>query len=78
MDALRIFAPLHEILGLEVGEIVRGIDAVVAGRSFRGDLLALHLTPDNSPGAACGGLFYPESDEDLITIRLVVRSLEHS
>jgi hypothetical protein len=67
-----------EIPGLHVGEIVRGMEAVIAGRSFRGDLLAMHLTPGNFGGSACGGLFYPESDEDLITIRLVVRALEHS
>jgi hypothetical protein len=67
-----------EIPGLHVGGILRGIEAEIAGRTFHGDLLAMHLTPCNGPGSACGGLFYPESDEDLITIRLVVRALEHS
>jgi len=65
-----------EIPGLHVGAIIRGIEAQIAGRTFRGDLLPMHLTPGNGPGSACGGLFYPESDEDLITIRLVVRALE--
>lgn len=68
---------LHaEIPSLHVGGIVGGVDAQIAGKTFRGDLLVMHLTPGNSSGAACGGLFYPESDEDLITIRLVVRDLE--
>jgi hypothetical protein len=67
-----------EVPGLHVGAIIRGIEAEIAGRTFRGDLLPMHLTPGNGPGSACGGLFYPESDEDLITIRLVVRSLEHA
>ena len=67
-----------EIPGLSVGSIVRGVEASIVGRCFRGDLLAMHLTPGNFGGSACGGLFYPESDEDLITIRLVVRALEQS
>lgn len=66
----------HELPGIRVGDIVAGVEAVVAGRSFRGDMLVMHLTPGNEPGAICGGLFYPEADEDLITIRLVVRDLD--
>ena len=65
-----------EIPGLHVGGIIGGIEAEIAGKTFRGDLLPMHLTPENAAGSACGGLFYPESDEDLITIRLVVRALE--
>jgi hypothetical protein len=77
LSGLSFFLP-SEIPGLHVGGIVRGVEAVIAGRGFRGDLLAMHLTPQNFGGAVCGGLFYPESDEDLITIRLVVRALEQS
>lgn len=65
----------RELPGLHVGDILRDVDARVGRRSFRGDLLVMHLTPRNEPGAICGGLFYPEADEDLITIRLIVRSL---
>lgn len=72
------FRLVEPIPGLYVGDILRGVEASIAGRTFRGDLLPMHLTPDNSIGSACGGLFYPESDEDLITIRLVVRALEQS
>lgn len=77
LSGLSFFLP-SEIPGLHVGGIVHGIEASIAGRSFRGDLLAMHMTPGNSPGSVCGGLFYPESDEDLITIRLVVRTLDQS
>lgn len=66
----------QELPGIRVGDIIAGVEAVVAERSFRGDLLVMHLTPGNEPGAICGGLFYPEADEDLITIRLVVRDLD--
>jgi len=61
---------------VQPGDIVKGIDARVAGKTFRGDLLVMHVSPTSEAGAMCGGLFYPEGDEDLITIRLVVRALE--
>jgi len=40
------------------------------------DLLVMHVTPGNEAGAACGGLIYPERDEDLLMIRRIIRSLE--
>ena len=61
---------------IQTGDMIRGIEARVAQKTFRGDLLVMHLTPANVPGAICGGLFYPDGDEDLITIRLVVRALD--
>lgn len=64
------------LAGLAVGDVIAGVDACVAEKSFRGDLLVMHVSPQNEPGAICGGLFYPETDEDLITIRLIVRQLE--
>jgi hypothetical protein len=66
----------RELPGLRVGDILRDVDAQVGERSFRGDLLVMHLTPGNEAGAICGGLVYPEGDEDLITIRLIVRVLD--
>jgi hypothetical protein len=66
-----------EILGLQIGDIVRGVEGHVQGRRFHGDLLVMHMTPANELGGVCGGLFYPEGDEDLITIRLVVRMLDN-
>ena len=62
--------------GIQTGDIVKGIEARVAKKSFRGDLLVMHVTQLSQTGPICGGLFYPEGDEDLITIRLVVRALE--
>lgn len=67
---------MNEIKGIRTGDMVRGIEARVARKTFHGDLLVMHVTPANEPGAVCGGLFYPEGDEDLITIRLVVKALE--
>ena len=65
-----------ELSGIQAGDIVKAIEARVEGKTFRGDLLVMHVSHANETGAICGGLFYPESDEDLITIRLVVRALE--
>jgi hypothetical protein len=66
----------EELAGIQAGDIVKGIEARVAGKTFRGDLLVMHVSPTTETGTFCGGLFYPEGDEDLITIRLVVRALE--
>jgi hypothetical protein len=66
----------EEMTGVQPGDIVKAIEARVASKTFRGDLLVMHVSPANETGAVCGGLFYPEGDEDLITIRLVVRALE--
>src|SRR5262245_862870 len=65
-----------ELSAVEAGDIVKGIDVRIAQKSFRGDLLIMHVTHVGEPGAVCGGLFYHEGDEDLITVRLVIRSLE--
>ena len=75
LSGLSMLLP-EELVGIQAGDIVKGIEAQVARKTFRGDLLVMHVTPANEAGAVCGGLFYPEGDEDLITIRLVVRALE--
>jgi hypothetical protein len=68
----------EELFSVEAGDIVKGIDVQIAQKSFRGDLLVMHVTHTGGTGPVCGGLFYPEGDEDLITIRLVIRALEAS
>jgi len=75
LSGLSLILPA-ELPGMQLGDIVRGIEVRVAQKSFRGDLLVMHVTPTNEPGAVCGGLFYPDGDEDLITIRLVVKALD--
>lgn len=75
LSGLSLLLP-SEIPGIQTGDILRGMEVRVARKTFRGDLLVMHVTPANEPGATCGGLFYPDGDEDLITIRLVVRALD--
>jgi hypothetical protein len=75
LSGLSLILP-SEIPGIQTGDILRGMEVRVARKTFRGDLLVMHVTPANEPGAVCGGLFYPDGDEDLITIRLIVKALE--
>jgi hypothetical protein len=75
LSGLSLILP-SEIPGIQTGDILRGMEVRIARKTFHGDLLVMHVTPDNEPGAVCGGLFYPEGDEDLITIRLIVKALE--
>ncbi len=75
LSGMSIVLP-EELYTIEIGDIVKGIEARVAKKTFRGDLLVMHVTSASEGAPVCGGLFYPEGDEDLITIRLVVRGLE--
>ena len=61
---------------MQAGDMIRGIEVRVSRKSFRGDLLVMHVTPTPEYGGICGGLFYPEGDEDLITVRLVIKALD--
>jgi len=61
---------------LEAGDMLRGLEVRVAHKAFSGDLLVMHITPGQEAGGICGGLFYPEGDEDLITVRLVIKALD--
>jgi len=75
LSGLSMILP-DELSAVQVGDIVKGIDARVAQKTFRGDLLIMHVSHAAGTGPVCGGLFYPEGDEDLITVRLVIRALE--
>lgn len=75
LSGLSIALP-EPLRGIQAGDIVKGIEARVSRKTFRGDLLVMHVTQLGQASPICGGLFYPEGDEDLITIRLVVRALD--
>ncbi|HEX4824705.1 MAG TPA: hypothetical protein VFV19_10345 [Candidatus Polarisedimenticolaceae bacterium] len=61
---------------LQAGDMIKGIEVRVSRKVFHGDLLVMHVTPLHQVGGVCGGLFYPEGDEDLITVRLVIKALD--
>lgn len=72
------FVLSHELPGLSVGDSLDGVQIRVDGRQIRGDLLVMHLSPDASAGSVCGALFYPIEDEDVLTLREVIRALERT
>ena len=61
---------------MQAGDMIKSIEVHVLRKVFRGDLLVMHVTPVQNRGGVCGGLFYPEGDEDLITVRLVIKALD--
>ncbi len=66
----------HELPGLEPGSRLDGATVRVGMRSFRADLLVMHVTPGPERGAICGALVFPLEDADLLTLREVVADLE--
>ncbi len=65
----------HELPGLEFGRTIRYATLDLNGRKVHGDLLVMHLTPDNAEGAACGVLFYPATDRDTLAWRDAIEEL---
>ena len=66
----------HDLPGLEFGRTVRYASLTMNGRQVHGDMLVMHLTPDDSAGSVCGVLFYPATDKDVITWREALQELE--
>jgi len=66
---------VHELPGLEAGSCLEGATVFVGDRRVRGDLLAMHVTPEARPGAICGALFYPLEDRDILELRSVLATL---
>lgn len=63
------FALSKELPGLEVGSCIEQVTIHFGPKQMRGDLLLMHMTPDNCEGALCGALFYPVGDEDILTLQ---------
>ncbi len=68
----------HELPGLEPGSRLDDATVRVGLRSFRADLLVMHVTPEAVQGAVCGALVYPVEDADLLTLREEIADLEHA
>ncbi len=66
----------HELPGLEPGSRLDGATVRVGARSFRADLLVMHVTPAPQEGAICGVLLFPAEDDDLLVLREVVAELD--
>ena len=72
------FTLSDELPGLEVGDLLTGISIHLGGRSVRGEVLVMHLTPDSRNGSICGGLFYPDGDENLLEYRSLFQEIAAS
>lgn len=70
------FRLIHDLPGLEFGRTVRYATMNMNDRKVHGDMLVMHLTPDDAEGAVCGVLFYPATDKDVIIWREALVELE--
>ncbi len=60
---------------IEVGTTVHDTTIQVADCSMQGDLLIMHRNDEDGPGA-CGALFYPATDADLVKLKSLIAGLE--
>jgi len=69
------FVLTHELPGLEIGSEI-GRATLRAGRhAIHGDLVVIHLTPDESPGSICGTILYPRTDADIVKLKSLIAEL---
>jgi len=64
-----------ELPGIEIGRNLDHGLVRVGHRKVRGDLVVIHLTPDDSPGSICGAAFYPTSDRDILELKELIAEL---
>jgi hypothetical protein len=60
---------------LEAGDLLRDVEVELGAEPIRGEMVVLHVSPQFEPGAVCGGLFYPKTDDDLLAVRRVCAEL---
>ncbi len=70
------FMLAHELPGIEVGRALERVKLKINGHTVRGDLVVMHLTPDENPGSVCGGLFHPWRDSDILNLEKLIQELE--
>jgi hypothetical protein len=63
---------------LEAGDLLREVEVQIGPSPIRGEMVILHVTPAFEPGAICGGLFYPKSDDDLLAVRRLCAELSEA
>ncbi len=63
------FVLQRDMPGLEIGLSLDDVTVRLGEREIPGDLLVMHLTPDDREGAVCGGLLFPHSDEGILSLQ---------
>jgi hypothetical protein len=67
----------HDDLALlDAGTTIPDGTVQIGDCTLRGDLMLMHLTPDELSRGMCGALFYPSSDTDLVKLRCVIAGME--
>ena len=69
------FELTEELPGLEVGYNIQDASVTIGACSMEGELIVMHVT-DQEAGAACGVLFYPATDTDLVKMRSLIAGIE--
>ncbi len=67
-----------ELIGLEEGTSISDAAIRVRNCMIRGELLVMHVTPQQGSRKICGALFYPASDNDLVQYKGVIAGMEIS
>ena len=65
-----------ELATLDPGTRIEDVIVQIGDCEIDGEMVLMHLTPDAHSKALCGALFYPSSDQDLITLRSLVAGME--
>lgn len=67
-----------DLPGLDIGRILERATVKIGKHEIRGDLVVMHMTDDGLPQPACGAMFYPRRDADILELRAVLDELRGS
>jgi hypothetical protein len=70
------FVLTHELPGLEVGTEIARATLRAGKHAIHGDMVVIHLTPDESLGSTCGTILYPRTDADIVKLKSLIAELE--
>lgn len=62
--------------GIELGGTMASASIRIGECRLAGDLVVMHLTPDESGRVICGALFYPADDSDLVKLKSLISGME--
>jgi hypothetical protein len=65
-----------ELTTLDPGTRIEDVVVRIGDCEIDGEMVLMHLTPDDQSKALCGALFFPSSDDDLIKLRSLVAGME--
>lgn len=65
-----------QLPGLEPGARYEPVKLYIGECEINGDMLVMHVTPNEESGIVSGVLFYPATDEELLKLKGVVAGIE--